>query len=151
MGNPNGCLAERQWGGVKRRIVFLFFVCLSRFSSTPTSQKPSVWQSSVPRLTKQIGAIHVLGDVLDLSTGSIRGRRGSELKVLSAVETKMSGYFASVREMVSWLLQLGAHLPSGNVNVHVSSCPKRCRSVIRYLSYLSSKSFQTVLAQAAIR
>ncbi|OLP74228.1 hypothetical protein AK812_SmicGene46298 [Symbiodinium microadriaticum] len=31
--------------------------------------------------------------------GSIRGRRGSELKVLSAVETKMSGYFASVREM----------------------------------------------------
>ena len=33
--------------------------------------------------------------------GSIRGRRGSELKVLSAVETKMSGYFASVREMVA--------------------------------------------------
>ncbi|CAE7035043.1 unnamed protein product, partial [Symbiodinium natans] len=32
--------------------------------------------------------------------GSIRGRRGSELKVLSAVETKMSGYFASVREMI---------------------------------------------------
>eukprot|EP00931_Biecheleriopsis_adriatica_P086504 TRINITY_DN61167_c0_g1_i1.p1 TRINITY_DN61167_c0_g1~~TRINITY_DN61167_c0_g1_i1.p1 ORF type:complete len:682 (-),score=120.89 TRINITY_DN61167_c0_g1_i1:29-2050(-) len=32
--------------------------------------------------------------------GSIRGRRGSELKVLSAVETKMGGYFASVRESV---------------------------------------------------
>jgi len=29
--------------------------------------------------------------------GSIRGRRGSELKVLSAVETKMSGYFNRVR------------------------------------------------------
>ncbi|CAJ1425689.1 unnamed protein product [Effrenium voratum] len=32
--------------------------------------------------------------------GSIRGRRGSELKVLSAVETKMGGYFASVKEPV---------------------------------------------------
>mmetsp|Transcript_43042 Transcript_43042/g.100245 ORF Transcript_43042/g.100245 Transcript_43042/m.100245 type:complete len:671 (+) Transcript_43042:38-2050(+) len=32
--------------------------------------------------------------------GSIRGRRGSELKVLSAVETKMAGYFSSVREMI---------------------------------------------------
>ncbi|CAK0838125.1 unnamed protein product, partial [Prorocentrum cordatum] len=30
--------------------------------------------------------------------GSVRGRRGSELKVLSAVETKMAGYFANVRE-----------------------------------------------------
>lgn len=32
--------------------------------------------------------------------GSVRGRRGSELKVLSAVETKMPGYFNSVREEV---------------------------------------------------
>lgn len=32
--------------------------------------------------------------------GSIRGRRGSELKVLSAIETKMGGYFASVRDSV---------------------------------------------------
>ena len=33
-------------------------------------------------------------------SGSIRGRRGSELKVLSAIETKMGGYFASVRDSV---------------------------------------------------
>ena len=31
--------------------------------------------------------------------GSIRGRRGSELKVLSAIETKMQGYFAQVRDL----------------------------------------------------
>lgn len=32
--------------------------------------------------------------------GTIRGRRGSELKVLSAVETKMQGYFSRVRDEV---------------------------------------------------
>eukprot|EP00933_Yihiella_yeosuensis_P015131 TRINITY_DN13306_c1_g4_i1.p1 TRINITY_DN13306_c1_g4~~TRINITY_DN13306_c1_g4_i1.p1 ORF type:complete len:681 (+),score=118.37 TRINITY_DN13306_c1_g4_i1:112-2154(+) len=32
--------------------------------------------------------------------GSIRGRRGSELKVVSAVETKMPGFFLSVRDEV---------------------------------------------------
>jgi len=32
--------------------------------------------------------------------GSVRGRRGSELKVLSAVETKMPGYFAQIMEEV---------------------------------------------------
>ena len=36
-----------------------------------------------------------------MQQGSIRGRRGSELKVLSAVETKMAGYFAQVREMAA--------------------------------------------------
>ena len=46
--------------------------------------------------------------VCECGLGSIRGRRGSELKVLSAVETKMSGYFASVREMVACLTLLGA-------------------------------------------
>ena len=29
--------------------------------------------------------------------GTVRGRRGSELKVLSAVETKMQGYFSRIR------------------------------------------------------
>ncbi|CAK0844390.1 unnamed protein product [Prorocentrum cordatum] len=32
--------------------------------------------------------------------GTVRGRRGSELKVLSAVETKMQGYFARIRSEV---------------------------------------------------
>jgi len=32
--------------------------------------------------------------------GSVRGRRGSELKVLSAVETKMPGYFQAIRDEV---------------------------------------------------
>jgi len=32
--------------------------------------------------------------------GSVRGRRGSELKVLSAVETKMAGYFNAIRDEV---------------------------------------------------
>lgn len=32
--------------------------------------------------------------------GSVRGRRGAELKVLSAVETKVPGYFESIREDV---------------------------------------------------
>ncbi|CAE8611353.1 unnamed protein product [Polarella glacialis] len=32
--------------------------------------------------------------------GSVKGRRGSELKVLSAVETKMNGYFHQVREEI---------------------------------------------------
>merc|ERR1719454_2583123 len=32
--------------------------------------------------------------------GSVRGRRGAELKVLSAVETKVPGYFAKIRDEV---------------------------------------------------
>merc|ERR1719189_2277110 len=32
--------------------------------------------------------------------GSVRGRRGSELKVLSAVETKVPGYYDKIREEV---------------------------------------------------
>eukprot|EP00435_Cladocopium_sp_Y103_P041622 s556_g11.t1 len=56
------------------------------------------------RRAKSLGLVFIDTDLSKAQRlalfGSIRGRRGSELKVLSAIETKMGGYFASVRDSV---------------------------------------------------